>query len=174
VRSTAAGTREIRHFGREPGHARRRAARTALLGRGTTLARLLALPAPLGLTTDGSFTLLIPRGLRHTSPRCGCEVGERRLPADAAVADGLPLICAPPREGRRFAPRDHAPARALPRSAKSVAEWSGERSRLVGLALRPEFRLKAQCPPSRGRRETKGPRQAEFKLRGQSVCSSQT
>jgi hypothetical protein len=113
VRGTDAGTREIRHFGREPGHARRRAARTALLGRGTTLARPLALPAPLGLTTDGSFTLLIPRGLRHPSPRCGCEVGERRLPADAAVADGLPLICPPPREGRRFGPRDHAPPLAI-------------------------------------------------------------
>jgi hypothetical protein len=41
----------------------------------------------------------------HSSPRCCCEVGERRLPADAAVADGLPLICPPPRKGRRFAPR---------------------------------------------------------------------
>jgi hypothetical protein len=27
---------------------------------------------------------------------------------------------------------------------------SRERSRLVGLALRPGFRLKARCPPSRG------------------------
>jgi hypothetical protein len=66
--------------------------------------------APSGLATDGSFTLLIPRGLRHSlSP---LRLRGRRTAAAGRRRSGrrITLICPPPREGRRLGPRDHAPA----------------------------------------------------------------
>jgi hypothetical protein len=91
--------------------------------------------------TSRFAAFLSPLRLRGRRPAAaGRRRSGRRITAD--------LPAAPKRAALRS--QVHDPGSPLQRSAKSVAERSGERSRLIGLALRPEFRLKARCPPPRG------------------------
>jgi hypothetical protein len=89
---------------------------------------------PVGQTPETSRVAASTLLLR---PR---EVGKRCPSTDAAMVGGLPLICPPPREGRRFGTKDQRPA--FPRGRIHPRK----RSPLIGLALRPGFRLITRSP----------------------------